>query len=67
MFPSSLLRRTCEASKISDGIADVLLICAECGCASDELGRGWAAFTGEDSDDIETNQRRNHVPGLRSP
>jgi hypothetical protein len=33
--------------------ADVLLICAECGCASDRDARGWAAFTGEDADGIE--------------
>jgi hypothetical protein len=32
---------------------EVLLICAECGCASDEHARGWGAFTGEDPDDIE--------------
>jgi hypothetical protein len=32
---------------------DVLLICGECGCASDEHARGWAAFTGEDPDGIE--------------
>jgi hypothetical protein len=32
---------------------DVLLICGECGCASDELGRGWTAFTGEDPDGLE--------------
>jgi hypothetical protein len=32
---------------------DVLLICGECHCASDEHARGWAAFTGEDPDGIE--------------
>jgi hypothetical protein len=30
-----------------------LLRCVECGCASDELGRGWVAFTGEDPDGID--------------
>lgn len=29
---------------------DVLLICGECGCASDQYAAGWAAFTGEDPD-----------------
>ena len=29
------------------------MICGECGCASDELGRGWVAFTGEDPDGHE--------------
>ena len=32
---------------------DVLLVCGECGCASDEHARGWAAFNGEDPDGIE--------------
>ena len=30
-----------------------LLICDECGCASDELASGWVAFTGEDPDGVE--------------
>jgi hypothetical protein len=32
---------------------DVLLICSECHCASDEHAAGWAAFTGEDPNGIE--------------
>jgi len=32
---------------------DVLLICGECGCASDEHAAGWAAFTGEDPKGLE--------------
>ena len=31
----------------------LLLICGECGCASDQHARGWAAFTGEDPDGRE--------------
>lgn len=27
--------------------------CEECGCASDEHAAGWAAFIGEDPDDLE--------------
>ena len=30
-----------------------LLHCGDCGCASDQLATGWAAFTGEDPDGIE--------------
>ena len=30
-----------------------MLQCDECGCVSDELGKSWAAFTGEDPDGIE--------------
>ena len=30
-----------------------MLCCDECGCVSDELGRSWAAFTGEDPDGDE--------------
>lgn len=30
-----------------------MLRCEECGCVSDELGRAWAAFTGEDPDGRE--------------
>jgi hypothetical protein len=30
-----------------------VLRCDECGCVSDELGRSWVAFTGEDPDGIE--------------
>ena len=32
---------------------DVLLICDECGCASDAHAAGWAAFTGEDPNGLE--------------
>jgi hypothetical protein len=32
---------------------DVLLICDESGCASNEYAAGWAAFHGEDPDGIE--------------
>ena len=32
---------------------DVLLICGECGCASDQYAFGWAAFTGEDPKGVE--------------
>ena len=28
-------------------------MCDECGCVSDQLGRSWAAFTGEDPDGME--------------
>jgi hypothetical protein len=28
-------------------------MCEECGCVSDQLGRSWAAFTGEDPDGME--------------
>jgi hypothetical protein len=31
----------------------VLLICDECGCASDGYADRWAAFTGEDPDGSE--------------
>ena len=34
---------------------DVLLICGECGCASDQYASGWAAFTREDPDGSDTN------------
>ena len=30
-----------------------VLQCDECGCVSDELGRSWVAFTGEDPDGVE--------------
>lgn len=30
-----------------------MLICEECGCASGELGRGWAAFVVDDPDGRE--------------
>jgi len=30
-----------------------VLRCDECGCISDELGRSWAAFSGEDPDGVE--------------
>jgi hypothetical protein len=30
-----------------------LLTYAECGCSSDEEARGWAAFSGEDTEGIE--------------
>ena len=30
-----------------------MLRCDECGCVSDELGRSWAAFSGEDPDGVE--------------
>jgi hypothetical protein len=30
-----------------------VLRCDECGCTSDELGRLWVAFTGEDPDGVE--------------
>jgi len=30
-----------------------VLRCDECGCASDELGRSWVAFAGEDPDGLE--------------
>ena len=32
---------------------DVLLICGECGCASDEHARGWTAFAGDDDEGRE--------------
>jgi hypothetical protein len=61
------LRRTCEASKISDGMpGDVLLICGECGCASDEHAKGWAAFTGEDPDERDPTSVVIMCPRLRS-
>jgi hypothetical protein len=48
------LRRTREPSKIRTGMpGDVLLICGECGCASDEHARGWTAFAGEDPEGLE--------------
>ena len=28
-------------------------MCDECGCVSDQLGRSWAALTGEDPDGME--------------
>ena len=34
-------------------LVEGLLICHECGCASDNLASGWAAFAGEDRDGIE--------------
>ena len=46
--------RSREPTKILAGMpGDVLLICGECHCASDEHANGWAAFTGEDPDGIE--------------
>ena len=60
------LRRSCEPSKIRTGMpGDVLLICGECHCASDEHAKGWAAFTGEDPDRHRANQRRNPVRSAR--
>ena len=48
------MRRTNQPLKICSGMpGDVLLICDECACASDEHGAGWAAFHGEDPDGIE--------------
>jgi hypothetical protein len=32
---------------------NVLLTCGECGCASDEHAKGWAAFADEDPDGLE--------------
>ncbi len=53
-IPFGLLRRTCEPLKIIASMpGDVPLICAECGCASDEHARGWGALTGEDPDGLE--------------
>ena len=52
-FRFGLLRRSCEAKKIRWMPGDVLLSCAECGCASDGHAGGWAAFTGDDPDGLE--------------
>ena len=49
-----LLRPRCDRSKIRAGmLVEGLLICAECGCASDDLSSRWAAFSGEDPDGLE--------------
>jgi len=43
--PPRLLRRGCEPLRIRSVMpGDVLLICAECGCASNEDARGWGAL-----------------------
>ena len=34
-------------------LVEGLLIRGECGCASDDLASGWAAFSGEDPDGRE--------------
>ena len=52
-----LAERVAPGPRNHDAVAgmpgDVLLICAECGCASDQYAAGWAAFSGEDPEGSE--------------
>ena len=41
---------------------DVLLICGECGCASDEHARGWTAFAGDDDEGANHPASRSCAP-----
>lgn len=39
-----------------------MLICVECGCCSDELAKGWAAYQGTDPDGIEPDDVSVYCP-----